>query len=53
MGPELHYQMIISRTAELRTEAADHRRVRQVEAAKKERSEGGLRRSLFGKFSAA
>ncbi|MEU7990334.1 hypothetical protein ACFV0L_43360 [Streptosporangium canum] len=53
MGPELHLQMIISRTAELREEAADHRRARQVQAAKKVRSQGERRRGFFGKFSAA
>ncbi|MDP9863325.1 MULTISPECIES: hypothetical protein [Streptosporangium] len=53
MGPELHYQMIINRTAELREEAANHRRARQLLSAKKSRSEGERRRSLFSKTSAA
>lgn len=50
MSPELHLQMIDSRTAELRRAAADYRLARQAEAAEKRRSAGGRRRSLFGKI---
>ncbi|WP_449060486.1 hypothetical protein [Planomonospora algeriensis] len=55
MGPEIHFQVMINRNAELREEAAAHRRAREVQSARKVRSEGGLRRSLrfFGKTSAA
>ena len=30
MGPELHYQLIINRVAELHEEAAGHRRAREA-----------------------
>ncbi|MFF5210435.1 hypothetical protein [Streptosporangium sp. NPDC000396] len=53
MGPELHFQMIINRSAELREQAADHRRAREVEKARKSQAGGVRRRSLFGKISAA
>ncbi|MBG0813851.1 hypothetical protein [Planomonospora sp. ID82291] len=55
MGPEIHFQVMISRNAELREEAAAHRRAREVEAARKARSAGERRRGLrfFGKPSAA
>jgi hypothetical protein len=48
MGPELQYQLIINRVADLQEEAADHRRARQAKAAQKAR--GGHRwRGVFGK----
>ncbi|GAA4231528.1 hypothetical protein FHR32_003502 [Streptosporangium album] len=50
MSPELHLQMIDNRAIELRKEAADYRRARQAETARKSRSTGGHRRSLFGKI---
>ncbi|GAA4561413.1 hypothetical protein [Planotetraspora kaengkrachanensis] len=50
MGPELHYQLIINRVADLQEEAADHRRARQAKAAKKAHESGGTRRrGVFGK----
>ncbi|WP_160330399.1 hypothetical protein [Sphaerimonospora mesophila] len=55
MGPELHYELIKSRSAELREEAARQRLARRALAAKKkdERSGGARRRSRadFGKLS--
>lgn len=42
MDPDLHYQVMVSRSAELREEAARHSLVRKAKAAKKagERSGG-------------
>ncbi|GLW99615.1 hypothetical protein Misp02_37020 [Microtetraspora sp. NBRC 16547] len=54
MGPELHYQMIINRAAELREEAAHHRTVRAAIAALKERRDSVHRaRASLGKSRAA
>ncbi|MEV0971334.1 hypothetical protein [Microtetraspora glauca] len=54
MGPELHYQLIISRAAELREEAANHRTVRAAIMALKERRRDGHRtRASFGKSRTA
>ncbi|MBX6383236.1 MAG: hypothetical protein IRZ07_09740 [Microbispora sp.] len=52
MGPELHYQVIVSRAAELREEAANHRRARQAQAAQKTKQRSGQRRlrAAFGKL---
>ncbi|GIH68989.1 hypothetical protein [Sphaerimonospora thailandensis] len=54
MGPELHYQMIMSRTAELRQEAARQRLAREARAARKGgEPSGGERhrsRAVFGKL---
>ncbi|MFC0864086.1 hypothetical protein ACFHYQ_17455 [Sphaerimonospora cavernae] len=54
MGPELHYQMIMSRTAELRAEAARQRLAREARAARKgDEPSGGERhrsRAVFGKL---
>ncbi|GAA1299990.1 hypothetical protein Psi02_21980 [Planotetraspora silvatica] len=50
MGPELQYQLIINRVADLQVEAADHRRARQAKAAQKARQrDGHRRRGVFGK----
>jgi hypothetical protein len=53
MGPELQYQMIINRVADLQGEAASHRLVREAKAAKKAREHSGdrRRRGAFGKLS--
>ncbi|GAA3142903.1 hypothetical protein GCM10010466_37340 [Planomonospora alba] len=55
MGPELHFQVMVNRNAELREEAAQHRLAREAEAVRKSRSEGARRRGLrfFGKTLAA
>ncbi|GII53440.1 hypothetical protein Pth03_18290 [Planotetraspora thailandica] len=52
MGPELQYQMIINRVADLRGEAAAHRLVREAKAARKarERSSERRQRGAFGKL---
>ncbi|MEU7881073.1 hypothetical protein [Microbispora bryophytorum] len=52
MGPELHYQLMISRAAELQEEAADHRRARQAQAGRKAQQRSGQRRlrAAFGKL---
>jgi hypothetical protein len=43
MGPELHYQLIINRVADLHEEAANDRRARAAQSAKKARQEDGGR----------
>jgi hypothetical protein len=55
MGPDIHFDMMVTRNAELRAEAAEYRRAREAQAAKKLRSGGERRRglSLFRKTSAA
>ncbi|WP_433499389.1 hypothetical protein ACQP1K_03300 [Sphaerimonospora sp. CA-214678] len=47
MGPELHYELMKSLSAERREEAARQRLIRRVRAAKKEdkRSDGARRRT--------
>ncbi|ETK34163.1 hypothetical protein GCM10009530_07770 [Microbispora corallina] len=52
MGPELHYQFVINRAAELQQEAASHRRVREAQAARKAQQQSGNRRlrAAFGKL---
>jgi hypothetical protein len=52
MGPDIQYQMIISRVADLREEAAGYRRVREAQSARKGHEGGGHRRlrAAFGKF---
>ncbi|MEN3534791.1 hypothetical protein AAH991_06735 [Microbispora sp. ZYX-F-249] len=52
MGPELHYQVMINRAAELQEEAAGHRRAREAQAALKSRQRSGQRRlrAAFGKL---
>lgn len=52
MGPELHYQLIINRAAELQQEAAGHRRAREAQASMKaqQRSGGRRLRAAFGKL---
>ncbi|GAA5079168.1 hypothetical protein HNP84_009842 [Thermocatellispora tengchongensis] len=51
MGPELHYQMIINRVAELHEEAATHRQVREAEKGRK--SGERRHRAAFGKLRAS
>jgi hypothetical protein len=52
MGPELQYQLIINRVADLQEQAADHRRARQAKAAQKAHERGGhRRRGVFGKIT--
>ncbi|GIH76095.1 hypothetical protein Plo01_25240 [Planobispora longispora] len=55
MTPDLHFQTMIDRAAELRAEAAEYRRVREAVAARKSRSGGERRRGLglLRKISAA
>ncbi|WP_214109593.1 hypothetical protein [Acrocarpospora catenulata] len=55
MGPELHYQLIINRVAELQREATSHRRAREAQAAKKAKQRSGERsaRASFGKLRAS
>ncbi|MBG0827481.1 hypothetical protein HS041_06865 [Planomonospora sp. ID67723] len=55
MGPDIHFDLMVTRNAELRAEAAEHRRAREVIAARKNRSDGERRRglNLFRKTSAA
>ncbi|GIH52201.1 hypothetical protein [Microbispora rosea] len=52
MGPELHYQVMINRAAELQEEAAAHRRARQAQAGRKAQERSGQRRlrAAFGKL---
>ncbi|WP_182898318.1 hypothetical protein [Microbispora sp. H10830] len=52
MGPELQYQVMISRAAELQEEAADHRLARQAQAGRKAQQRSGQRRlrAAFGKL---
>ncbi|MCT9931915.1 hypothetical protein N5079_17045 [Planotetraspora sp. A-T 1434] len=50
MGPELHYQIVINRAAELQEEAASHRRAREAVAGRKAHRTGQRRlRAVFGK----
>ncbi|GAA4588997.1 hypothetical protein GCM10023194_42050 [Planotetraspora phitsanulokensis] len=49
MGPELQYQLIINRVADLQEEAANHRRARQAKSARKAHERGERRRGVFGK----
>jgi len=55
MGPELHYQIIINRVAELQEEAASHRRARLAQSNRKAHQRAGQRRlrGVFGKSSVA
>jgi hypothetical protein len=48
MLPEIHYQLIVSRVAELHQEASDHRLARQAAEAKKARERGSQRRLRVG-----
>ncbi|GLX96059.1 hypothetical protein GT755_26425 [Herbidospora sp. NEAU-GS84] len=49
MAPELHYQIIINRVAELQNEATTYRRVREAEKTRERGGHHRLRASL-GKF---
>lgn len=55
MGPELHYQLILNRVAELQQEASSHRRAREARSAKKPHEQGPSRRvrAGLGKFRAS
>ncbi|GII03064.1 hypothetical protein [Planobispora takensis] len=55
MGPDIHFDMMMNRHAELRADAARYRRVREAQAASKSRSRGERNRALgfLRKFSAA
>ncbi|WP_199564912.1 hypothetical protein [Spongiactinospora rosea] len=52
MGPEIHYEMIVSRVSELHEAAAEHRRAREAVRTRKaaERTRGSRSRSLFGRL---
>ncbi|GLW23458.1 MULTISPECIES: hypothetical protein [Microbispora] len=50
MGPELHYQIMINRAAELQEEAASHRRARQALASLKAQQRSRRLRGTFGKL---
>ncbi|GAA4213385.1 hypothetical protein AB0C10_03715 [Microbispora amethystogenes] len=50
MGPELHYQIMINRAAELQEEAASHRRARQALAGLKAQQRARRLRGTFGKL---
>ncbi|MBP2706486.1 hypothetical protein JOL79_22005 [Microbispora sp. RL4-1S] len=52
MGPEIHYQFVVGRAAELQREAADQRRVREAASARKASQRSGERRQrgAFGKL---
>ena len=54
MGPEIQYQMIISRVAELHQEASHERRAREAKASRKAHERSSHRvRAAFGKFRTA
>ncbi|GAA1013429.1 hypothetical protein Aple_054220 [Acrocarpospora pleiomorpha] len=48
MGPELHYQLIINRVAELHEEASSHRRAREAQASRKAHQRSASRRHRAG-----
>ncbi|MEO3860976.1 hypothetical protein [Acrocarpospora sp. B8E8] len=48
MGPELHYQLIISRVAELHEEARSHRRASEAQPSRKAYQRGASRRRRAG-----
>jgi hypothetical protein len=52
MAPEIHYQLVLNRVAELHEEASNHRRVREAIAGRKAREGGSHRRlrAAFGKL---
>ncbi|GII89167.1 hypothetical protein Ssi03_71570 [Sphaerisporangium siamense] len=51
MSPEIHYQLIVDRVAELHREADDHRRAREVTNGKAAASRPQRRmRAVFGKL---
>ncbi|MBB5961329.1 hypothetical protein [Planomonospora venezuelensis] len=49
MGPDIHFDLMVTRTAELRAEAAEHRMAREAVEARKSRS-GETRRRGLGLF---
>ena len=53
MGPEIQYQMIISRVAELREEASHERRAREAVASRKAHGRAHRVRAAFGKIRTA
>jgi hypothetical protein len=50
MGPEIQYQMIISRVAELHEEASHERRAREAVASRKAHGRARRVRGAFGKI---
>ncbi|MET9065528.1 hypothetical protein ACWDR1_10435 [Streptosporangium sandarakinum] len=50
MNPELHYQVMNNRTAELQRKAGEHRLAREAKAASENRSGGERRRSFFSRI---
>ncbi|WP_405143921.1 hypothetical protein OG589_40110 [Sphaerisporangium sp. NBC_01403] len=52
MAPEIHYQLIASRVAELHEEASNHRRAREAVDGRKVRESSPQRRlrAAFGKL---
>ncbi|GII64168.1 hypothetical protein Skr01_42530 [Sphaerisporangium krabiense] len=52
MYPEIHYQLIVDRVAELHREADDHRRAREATSGRKAGARGPQRRvrAVFGKL---
>jgi hypothetical protein len=48
MNPELHYELIISRVAELHEEARCHSRVREAQTSRKAHQRGASRRLRAG-----
>ncbi|WP_181871096.1 hypothetical protein [Sphaerisporangium album] len=52
MAPEIHYQLIVNRVAELHQEARDHRRASEAVAGRKARESGSPKRvrATFGKL---
>ncbi|MEV7965699.1 hypothetical protein AB0O34_06920 [Sphaerisporangium sp. NPDC088356] len=52
MGPEIHYQLITNRVAELHDEASNHRLAREAVAGRKARELAPQRRlrAAFGKL---
>jgi|GEM_PF-5020799 len=53
MGPEFHLAMVAHRTAELRKEADDYRRVRAAEESRRDHCSERRRRGLLGKIAPA
>ncbi|WP_248964736.1 hypothetical protein [Sphaerisporangium perillae] len=52
MAPELHYQLIINRVAELHEEASNHRRANEAIAGRKAQARSSQQRlrAAFGKL---
>ncbi|GGQ05574.1 hypothetical protein [Streptosporangium pseudovulgare] len=50
MNPELHYQLMNDRSAELQREAGERRLAREAKAESENRSGGERRRSIFARI---